>query len=79
MFWVEEVTLTHLLTVAWCDLLSLGTMNEGGCFSIKAMQSLWMFVDEGVILRHELPSDFGRNDRGIGVGHDAGVDVVHER
>jgi hypothetical protein len=37
-------------------------MDEGGCFSIETMETIWLFVDEGIILRNELPANLGRND-----------------
>jgi hypothetical protein len=38
-------------------------MDKSGIFVVKAVQSMRLLVDEGVVLRHELPSDFRRNNR----------------
>jgi hypothetical protein len=37
-------------------------MDEGGIFVVKAVQPMRFLVDEGVVLRHELPSDFRRHN-----------------
>ena len=53
---------THLLTVAWLTILSFSAMDEGGVFIIKTMQTIGVFVDEGIVLRNKLPADLGRNN-----------------
>ena len=52
----------NLLAETGLDVLSLCAMNEGGGFGVEAMQTIGLFVDMGVILRNELPSNLGRND-----------------
>lgn len=37
-------------------------MNERGRFRIEAVQTVGLFIDKGVVLGDELPSDLGRND-----------------
>ena len=53
---------THLLPKVRLHILSFGTMDKGGIFVVKAVQSVGLLVDEGVVLRHELPSNFRRNN-----------------
>ena len=53
---------THLLAETGLHFLSLSTMDKSGIFVVKAVQSMRLLVDEGVVLRHELPSDFRRNN-----------------
>ena len=49
-------------------------MNERGCFGVEAMQTIGLFVNKSVVLRHELPSNLGRvNSRGS-VGHDEAME-----
>jgi hypothetical protein len=54
--------LPHLLTVAWLAIFTLGTMNEGGSFSVKTMQTIWLLIDKSIILGNKLPSNLRRND-----------------
>lgn len=54
--------MAHLLAIAWFAVLALGAMNEGGGFGVETVQPIGMLIDEGIVLRDELPSDFGRND-----------------
>ena len=58
---------THLLAEAGFHLLSFSTMDKGRIFVVKAVKSMRLLVDEGVVLRHKLPSDFRRNN-GVGLG-----------
>jgi hypothetical protein len=37
-------------------------MDEGGCFSVKTMETIWLFIDESIVLGNKLPSNFRRND-----------------
>ena len=48
-------------------------MDESGGLSIEAMQTIGVLVDEGVVLRDELPADFGGIDGRV-VGHDGAAD-----
>ncbi len=43
-------------------------MDEGGRLSIETMQAIGVLVDKGVVLRDELPADFGRVDGSVGHG-----------
>ena len=43
-------------------------MNERGRFGVEAMQTTGLLVDKSIVLRDELPADFGRIDGGV--GHD---------
>lgn len=56
------------------SIFSFSTVNECGSFGVKTMESIWLFVHKGVVLRNKLPSDFRRNDivadLGCGVRHD---------
>lgn len=46
-------------------------MYKCRCFSVEAVQTIGLFVNKGVVLRDELPADFGRIDGGRAVGgHD---------
>ena len=46
-------------------------MDESRGFIVEAVQTIGVLVDEGVVLRDELPADFGRIDGGRAVGgHD---------
>jgi hypothetical protein len=54
--------LPHLLTVAWLAILTLSAMDEGGRFSVKTMQTIWLLIDESIVLGNKLPSDLRRND-----------------
>lgn len=61
---------SHLLTITWFAILSLGTMDKRRGFGVETVQAIWMLVNKGVILRNKLPSNFGRDDRcGGGVRH----------
>lgn len=62
--------ITNLLTEAWLAVLSLSAVNESGGFSVKAVQTVGVLVDEGVVLGDELPADFRGIDRRVGGGHD---------
>lgn len=53
---------THLLAETGLHILSFSTMDKSGIFVVKAVQSMRLLVDEGVVLRHELPPDFRRNN-----------------
>lgn len=57
--------MTYLLPEAWLNILSLGPVDEGGVFVVEAVQTVGLLVDEGVILRDELPTNFGRNNSGV--------------
>ena len=66
---------TYLLTKTWLSVFAFGPMNERGSFRVKTMESTWLLVHKGIILRNKLPSDFRRNDiavdmTGCGVRHD---------
>jgi hypothetical protein len=50
------------LTVAWLAVLTLGAMDEGGCFSVKTVETIWLFIDESIVLGNKLPSNLRRND-----------------
>ena len=70
----------HLLPITWAAIFALCTMDKGRVFGVKAVESVWLLVDEGVVLGDELPSDFGGNDigmdggrGGVGVGIDSGA------
>ena len=48
-------------------------MDESRGFIVEAVQTIGVLVDEGVVLRDELPADFGRVDSRV-VGHDGAAD-----
>lgn len=48
-------------------------MDEGRGLSVEAMQTIGVLVDEGIVLRDELPADFGGIDSRV-VGHDGAAD-----
>lgn len=58
----KEGRKTHLLAETGLHILSFSTMDKSGIFVVKAVQSMRLLVDEGVVLRHELPPDFRRNN-----------------
>jgi hypothetical protein len=37
-------------------------MDEGGCFGVKTVETIWLFIDESIILGNKLPSNLRRND-----------------
>ena len=53
---------TYVLAEAGLAIFTLSAMDKGGLFSVKAVQTIGMFVNKGIILRNKLPADFGRND-----------------
>jgi hypothetical protein len=57
-----DFVVDFLLAEARLDFLTLCAMNEGRGFGVEAMQTIGMFIDKGVILRNELPSNLRRND-----------------
>jgi hypothetical protein len=58
----QNYHLPHLLTVAWLAVLTLSAMDEGRSFSVKTVQTIWLLIDESIILGNKLPSDLRRND-----------------
>ena len=62
----------HLLTVTRLAVLALRAVDEGGSFRVEAVEALGLLVDEGVVLRHELPADLGRIHRSS-VSHGGGM------
>ena len=48
-------------------------MDEGRGFCVETVQAVGVLVDEGVVLRDELPADF-RGIDGRVVGHDETAD-----
>ena len=54
---------TYLLPKAWLNILSFGSVDEGGVFVVEAVQTVGLLVDKGVVLRDELPANFGGNNR----------------
>lgn len=48
-------------------------MDESRGLVVEAVQTTGVLVDEGVVLRDELPADFRRTDGRV-VGHDGAAD-----
>ena len=65
----EDTLITHLLAKTWLAVLTLSTVDESRGFIVEAVQTIGVLVDEGVVLRDELPADF-RGIDGRVVGHD---------
>jgi hypothetical protein len=59
---VGDFVVDFLLPVAGLHILSFRTVDESRIFVIKTVQPVRFLVDESVVLRHELPSDFRRNN-----------------
>lgn len=55
---------THLLAVTRFAVLPLSSMNKSRGFSVETVQTIGLLIDESVVLRNELPADFGRVDGG---------------
>jgi hypothetical protein len=64
----NNVSETHLLTKARFHVLSFSAMNECRVFVVETVKTMGLLVDKGVVLRHELPANFGWNDVGVGSG-----------
>ncbi|KAI0676433.1 hypothetical protein C8Q78DRAFT_20238 [Trametes maxima] len=58
-----------LLAETWLAILALGAVNERRRLVVEAVQTIGVLVDEGVVLRDELPAHF-RGIDGRVVGHD---------
>jgi hypothetical protein len=58
----SDLVVDFLLTVAWLAVLTLSAMDEGRSFSVKTVQTIWLLIDESIILGNKLPSDLRRND-----------------
>ena len=67
---MDKENYTNLLTETWLAVLALSTMNECGGLVVEAVQPIGVFVDKRVVLRNELPANFGGIDGGGAVGHD---------
>jgi hypothetical protein len=52
----------YLLTKRGFAILTLSSMYEGGRLGVKTVQTLRLLVHICVVLRHELPPDFRRNN-----------------
>lgn len=64
----------YLLAITRLRILPLQTVDKCRGFSVEAVQTIGLFVNKGVVLRDELPADFGRIDGGRAVGgHDDGA------
>ena len=46
-----------MLTVTRLAILALRAVNEGRRFFVEAVQAIGLLVDEGVVLRNELPAN----------------------
>ena len=68
----EYTLITHLLAKTWLAVLTLSTVNKRRCLGVEAVQTIGVLVDEGVVLRNELPADLGRVHGGV--GHDETAD-----
>ena len=68
----EDTLITHLLAKTWLAVLTLSTVNKRRCLGVEAVETIGVLVDEGVVLRNELPADLGRVHGGV--GHDETVD-----
>lgn len=53
-----------MLAIARLPIFALCTVNESRCFSVEAMQTIGLLVDEGVVLRDELPANLRRVNGG---------------
>ena len=60
--------MTYLLTEAWFTVLTLRAVDERGGLRVEAMQTIRVLVHERVILRDELPADFGGVHGRVGHG-----------
>ena len=61
----EDTLITHLLAKTWLAVLTLSTVNKRRCLGVEAVQTIGVLVDEGVVLRNELPTNFGRVNGGV--------------
>ena len=52
----------YLLTKRGFAILTLGSMDEGRRLGVKTVQTLGLLVHICVVLRHELPPDFRRDN-----------------
>lgn len=64
----------YLLSKVRFYLLPFCTMDEGGVFAVETMEPMWFLVYESVVLRHELPSNFRRDDIGMVANRAGGHD-----
>ena len=64
-----SVNPTYLLSITRFSILSLSPVYKSRSFSVEAMQTIGLLVDESIILGHKLPADFRRVD-GRSSGHD---------
>jgi len=61
-----------LLPVERLCLLALRAVNERRVFVVEAVKAVRFLVDKGVVLGHELPTDFRRVDGILRGRHDSG-------
>ena len=59
----------HLLAKTRLAVFALSAVDEGRRFGVEAVQAIGVLIDEGVVLRHELPADLRGIDSRV-VGHD---------
>ena len=64
----------YLLSKVRFYLLPFCSMNEGGVFAVETMEPMWFLVYESGVLRHELPSNFRRDDIGMVANRAGGHD-----
>jgi len=60
------------LPVKRLGVLALGAVNECRVFVVEAVKAVRLLVDKGVVLGHELPTDFRRVDGILRGRHDSG-------